>query len=152
MPRLLVVHHSPSPATYACLDAVLAGARDPEAGEVEVVVRPALVCAGVEALEADGYLLGTPANIGTMSGALKHFFDSAYYLCLDATAGRPYGLWVHGNDDTTGAVRAVERIATALRWRAAAAPVAVIGAPQAADVAALRDLGGVLAVSVAEGY
>ena len=51
-------------------------------------------------LDADGYLLGTPANLGYMSGALKHFFDQIYYPCLDATVGRPFGVWVHGNDDT----------------------------------------------------
>ena len=37
-----------------------------------------------------------------MSGALKVFFDLAYYPCLDATRGRPFGLYVHGNNDTTG--------------------------------------------------
>jgi hypothetical protein len=26
-------------------------------------------------------------------------------------AGRPYGLWVHGNNDTVGAVNAVEKLA-----------------------------------------
>ena len=53
-------------------------------------------------LEADGVLLGTPANIGYMSGALKHFFDTVYYPCLDATVGLPFGVYVHGNDDTAG--------------------------------------------------
>src|SRR3712207_8818071 len=50
-------------------------------------------------LAADGVLLGTPANIGYMSGALKHFFDTVYYPCLDATVGLPYGVYVHGNED-----------------------------------------------------
>ena len=67
-------------------------------------------------LSADGYLLGTPANLGYMSGALKHFFDQIYYPCLDATVGRPYALYVHGNSDTAGAVRAVESLVTGLRW------------------------------------
>ncbi|MYV41244.1 flavodoxin family protein, partial [Streptomyces sp. SID1328] len=41
-----------------------------------------------------------------MSGALKHFFDQIYYPCLDDTRGRPFGYWVHGGNDVTGAVRA----------------------------------------------
>jgi hypothetical protein len=69
-----------------------------------------------------------------MSGALKHFFDQIYYLCLEATVRRPYGLYVHGNSDTTGAVRAVEAIAQGLRWRRAQAPVAVLGTPSREDL------------------
>src|SRR3954447_17987343 len=123
MPRLLVVHHTPSPATQELLEAALAGARDPEAndGSIEVVVRPALTAAVVDALEADGYLLGTPANIGYMSGALKHFFDTIYYSCLEHTRRRPFGAWVHGNLDSGGAVRALETITTGLQWRGGAA-------------------------------
>ena len=117
MPRLLIVHHTPSPVLREMFEAVLSGASTDEITGVEVVVRPALTAAAAEVLEADGYLLGTPANIGYMSGALKHFFDGIYYPCLDATARRPYGLYVHGNNDTTGAVRAVESIATGLEWR-----------------------------------
>ena len=51
-----------------------------------------------------------------MSGALKHFFDTIYYPCLDATVGRPYGVYVHGNDDTAGALRGIDKIVTGLRW------------------------------------
>ena len=79
MPRLLIVHHTPSPHLQEMFEAVLAGATDPEIEGVEVVRRPALTVSPVDMLEADGYLLGTPANLGYISGALKHAFDCAYY-------------------------------------------------------------------------
>ncbi len=107
---LLVVHHTPSPATRELLEAVLDGAKDPEITGVDVAVRPALAATLPDMLDADGYLFGTTANFGYMSGALKHFFDTVYYPSLDHVAGRPYGLWVHGNNDTTGAVYAVESL------------------------------------------
>ena len=71
-------------------------------------------------LEADGYLLGTPANLGYMSGALKHAFDVCYYPCLDTTRGRPFGLYLHGNEGTEGAERGVTAITTGLGWVKAA--------------------------------
>jgi len=148
MSRLLVVHHTPSPALQEMLEAVLAGARDPSVEGVEVVVRPALTAAVVEALDADGYLLGTPANIGYVSGALKHFFDTIYYPCLDATKGRPFAAYVHGNLDVTGAVRAIESITTGLGWRAVAPILTVSGAPRAADRDALYELGGTIAATL----
>lgn len=140
--RLLVVHHTPSPALHALLEAVLDGAR--EAG-AEVVSKPALTCSAVDALEADGYVLGTPANLGMVSGALKHFFDGAYYPCLDVTAGRPFGLFVHGNDDVAGAVTQVEKIVTGLRWKQVHDHVRVLGAPDAAARDAAWDLGATVA-------
>lgn len=148
MPRLLVVHHTPSPACQALLEAVLEGARHPDLASVEVVTRPALVASAVDVLAADGVLLGTPANIGYMSGALKHFFDGVYYPVLQDTVGLPYGLWVHGGDDTTGAVRAVERIATGLSWKAVAAPVTVTGTPSRQALDACRELGATAAATL----
>jgi hypothetical protein len=111
MARLLVVHHTTSPRLQALLEAVLSGAGDEAIQDVTVLARPALAATAIDVLGADGYLLGTPANLGYMSGALKHFLDQIYYPCLEATVGRPYGLYVHGDSDTTGAVRAVEAIA-----------------------------------------
>jgi hypothetical protein len=70
---LLVVHHTPSPDCQELFEAVVAGATDPDIEGVEVVRRPALTVSPVEMLEADGYLLGTPANLGYISGALKHY-------------------------------------------------------------------------------
>jgi hypothetical protein len=36
---------------------------------------------------------------------------------LEATVGRPYALYVHGNSDTTRAIRRVETIASGLKWK-----------------------------------
>jgi flavorubredoxin len=146
--RLLIVHHTPSPAVQDLLDAVRAGATDPAIEDVDVVVRPALNATASDVLEADGYVLGTPANLGYMSGALKHFFDQIYYPCLDATVGRPYGLFVHGNLDVDGAVLAVEKIVTGLQWKIAQAPVTVLGTPSRADLDACQELGGALAAGL----
>ncbi|MFI7587587.1 flavodoxin family protein [Spongisporangium articulatum] len=149
MPRLLVVHHTASPATRTLLEEVLAGANHPDLeGAVEVVDRPALVASAVETLEADGYLLGCPANIGYMAGAMKHYLDTVYYPCLGQTDGRPLGLWVHGNDDTAGAVRALTAITGALGWKLAAEPLSVTAPIDATTRAACRDLGATLAASL----
>src|SRR6185436_17154069 len=133
MATLLVVHHTTSPSLEELLDAVLAGARTDEIDGVDVEVRAALAATVPDVLAADGFVLGTPANIGYMSGALKHFFDQIYYPCRLAKANSPYGLYVHGNSDTAGAVKGVETIATGLGWQRVHAPVTVVGQPGAAD-------------------
>ena len=150
MTRLLIVHHTPSPATRELLEAVLAGTRDPQVAGVEVVVRPALAATATDMLEADGYLFGTTANFGYMSGALKHFFDTVYYPVLDHVAGRPYGLWVHGNNDIVGAVTSVERIVTGLGFVRAAGVLEVTGPVDKAVREKAYELGGTLAAVLME--
>lgn len=147
---LLVIHHTPSPATRELLEAVLAGANDPEIDDVDVLVRPALAGTVGDMLEADGYLFGTPANLGYMSGALKHFFDTVYYPSLDHVAGRPYGLWVHGNNDTVGAANAVDKVATGLSLTKAADVLEVVGGLDAGVRERAYELGGTLAATLME--
>ncbi|MEX0428426.1 flavodoxin family protein [Nocardioides sp. DS6] len=163
MPRLLVVHHSPTRSLQRLTEAVVAGAHDPEvqaAGEgVAVVVRPALEATAEDVLGADGYVLGTSANFGYMSGALKHFFDSTFLQvggALDpsgaadgtsgaATAKRPYALYVHGRYDTTGAIRSVRSIVQALGWREAYDVLDVLGDVTDAHAESAYELGATLA-------
>ncbi|HZJ26708.1 MAG TPA: hypothetical protein VFF40_06820 [Acidimicrobiia bacterium] len=145
MARLLIVHHTPSPTMESMLDEVRTGADDDAIDGVDVMVRAALGATAADVLAADAYLLGTPANLGYISGALKHFFDQIYYPCLDETVGRPFGTFLHGNSDVTGAERAIETITTGLRWRLVAEPVRVIGEPSGADLQGCRDLGATVA-------
>ncbi|WP_026926318.1 NAD(P)H-dependent oxidoreductase [Granulicoccus phenolivorans] len=166
MGTLLVIHHSPTRSMQELTRAALAGTRDPELtelGRVDVRDLPALAFARGEAdhrdlLAADAYLLLTPANFGYMSGALKHVFDSTFLqiggaLAPDGsaadgaagTAGRAYGLLVHGRYDPEGAVRSVESIVGALRWKAVSPAVRVMGDIDGAARAAAYELGGTLA-------
>jgi NAD(P)H-dependent FMN reductase len=167
MSRLLIVHHSPTKALRSLTDAVVAGANDDAIEGVEVRVLDALAFARGEAghedlLEADGYVLGTTANFGYMSGALKHVFDSTFLqvggaLSDDgsgassegATARRPFGLYVHGRYDPTGAVRSVLSITGALGWKQGYDVLEVMGEVTGADTDSAYDLGGTIAALLA---
>jgi multimeric flavodoxin WrbA len=145
---LLVVHHTTSPALQELFEAVLDGTRAEGLEGVEVQVRAALAATALDVLGADGFVLGTPANIGYLSGAMKHFFDQVYYPCLTAKVGTPYGLYVHGNLDSTGAVRAAESITKGMGWQRVHEPVLVAGAPAKDDLEACWDLGATVAATV----
>jgi len=165
--RLLVIHHSPTASLRSLTDAVVAGAHDDAIEGVDVVVKAALDFARGEAdhqelLDADGYLLGTTANFGYMSGAMKHVFDSTFLqiggaLAEDgggkesagATSARSFGLYVHGRYDTTGAVRSVLSITGALGWKQGYDVLEVMGDVSAADIASAYELGGTLAALIA---
>lgn len=163
MPTLLVVHHSPSRSLQVLTGAVLAGARHPDLTGVDVVVRPALEATAEDVLAADGYVLGSAAHFGYMSGALKHFFDTTFLQVggsLDesgaagasavATARRPFALYVHGRYDTTGAVRSVLSITGALGWQQSAAVLEVLGDVDEAATEAAHELGATVAALLAD--
>ena len=163
MKRLLVVHHSPTASLRSLTEAVTAGAHDDAIEGVNVVVREALDFARGKAdhqdlLDADGYVLGTTANFGYMSGAMKHVFDSTFLQIggalsddgsgessVGATSSRPFGLYVHGRYDTTGAVRSVLSITGALGWKQGYDVLEIMGDVGDGDLEAAYELGGTIA-------
>lgn len=148
MARLLVVHHSPTPATRSIADAVLAGARMDGIEGVEVFERAALEATAEEVLAADGLLLGTTANFGYLSGALKHFFDTTYYETREQTAGRPFSYWIHGGHDTTGAENAMRSITKGYGWSLAAEPLVFTGEVDEVHLERASELGGTVAATL----
>ena len=130
------------------LGQVVDGANADGLEAVDVRVVAALDASVDDVLRADGYVLGTPANLGYMSGALKHFFDTVYNDCLEATSGRPYGLYLHGQSDTDGARLAVEKITTGLGWRLAQEPVSSLGSLDGAARDALWELGAAMGATL----
>jgi len=163
MPQLLIVHHSPTASLQRLTETVVAGAHDDQIDGVEVVVRPALEATSEDVLAADGYILGSTANFGYMAGALKHFFDSTFLQiggALDehggaddsagTTAKRPFGLYVHGRYDTTGAIRSILAITGALGWTQTAATVDVVGDVGPDDLEVAYEMGATIAAMLVE--
>lgn len=149
MAQLLVVHHSPTVNLQSIIDAVLAGCRFEGIEGVDVVVKQALDATVEDVLTADGYLLGTTANFGYISGALKHFFDSTFNDTHEATDGRPFSYWIHGSHDTTGAERAMTSITTGYNWKLAAEPLVFTGEVTGAHIEKATELGATIAVTLA---
>ncbi len=151
MRRLLVVAHVPSPNTTRLRDAVLRGAASPEIAGVEAVALPPLAAGPEDVLAAQAVILGTTENLGYMSGALKDFFDRIYYPCLERTQGLPYALYIRAGLDGTGTRRAVESIATGLRWRAVQEPLICRGSFREEFVAQCEELGLLMAAGLEAG-
>lgn len=132
MAYLLIVHHSPTGKLRTIADTVLDAARAAarEASgeldeELEVREREALEPDAGELHDAAAVILGTSANFGYISGALKHYLDSTFLENQDRE--KPFSYWIRGGYDTTGAENALEKIATGFGWTPAADPVTFTG-------------------------
>ena len=149
--QLLIVSHAPSPNTERLLDAVVAGARSEEIENVETTALSPFDTGPDDVMAAQALILGTTENLGYMSGALKDFFDRVYYPCLEETQALPYALYVRAGKDGTGTCRAVESIATGLRWRAVQEPLVCRGEFQEDFVAQCEELGMLMAAGLDSG-
>lgn len=146
--QLLIVGHVPSPNTLALRDAVAAGAA--EEGVRVTALNP--FDADADAVKtADAIILGTTENLGYMSGALKDFFDRTYYGVIDDKQGLPYAFYVRAGLDGTGTIRAVQSIATGLRWKPVAEPLLCKGDWDDAFLNDARALGQLMAAGLDAG-
>ncbi|AIN82842.1 MULTISPECIES: flavodoxin family protein [Corynebacterium] len=148
MPTLLVVHHSPTPLLQEVLSHVLEGANDPALEGVDVKVVEALDATIDDLTSADAILLGTSANFGYISGALKHFFDTTFREAQEVTKGLPFSYWIRGGFDTTGAENAMKTITTGYKWELAAEPVVFVGSLDDDISDRLVNLGGTMAAQI----
>lgn len=121
--QLLLVAHTPSPNTRKLAQAIVRGTQHEDVENVTLRQAAPLEAGPEDLLAADAVILFTTENLGYMSGALKDFFDRSYYPVLEKTEGLPYALCIRAGHDGTGTRRAVESIATGLRWRAVQEPL-----------------------------
>lgn len=148
MKHLLVVWSSQSGRTETLMHAACAGAAE-FAEEVELRCIGALAAGLDDLLWADALLVATPENFGYLSGAVKDFLDRTFYPAEGKVDGLPYAMLVSAGNDGSGAVRALERIATGYRWKRVCEPLIVRGEPDDAALAKCRELGAMLAVGIA---
>lgn len=147
-PTLLIVWHSKTGNTERLCNAVLAGARHPDVGQVHVRCLRAREAGPDDLLRADGLLLGTPENFGYMSGAMKDFLDRTFYEVEGRLAPLPYSVFISAGNDGSGALRAIRRIAPGYPLREVAPPVIARGDVTDAHLTACTELGMTLAAGL----
>jgi multimeric flavodoxin WrbA len=148
MKHLLIVFSTQSGRTRRLAEAAVEGAQEfPD--EVEVRCLRAFEAGLDELLWADGLLIGSPENFGYLSGAIKDFLDRTYYPAEGRTMGLPYAMFVSAGNDGTGAVRALERIATGFQWKRIADPLVCKGELDDGALACARELGQTMAAGIA---
>jgi len=108
--KLLIIYHTQSGNTEKLAEACFTGAL--KDFEVEVRIKKALGTTLQDVLMADALIIATPEYFGTMSGAMKDFFDRTYYPAREQNLNKPYALIISCENDGTGAERQIETIAT----------------------------------------
>lgn len=161
MKKLLIIWHSRTGATAQMIAAATEAATK-EVG-IQVITMRAEYASSADVLAADALLFAAPENLGTMSGAMKEFFDRTYYDLLDHCNGKSYASIICAGSDGEGAQRQLDRIATGLRLRRVAAPLIANTAAQsreailalkgvsADDLSRGRELGALMSAGLAAG-
>jgi multimeric flavodoxin WrbA len=121
--KLLIIAHAPSQNTKKMLDALIKGANDDQVENIEVQCLAPLDTKADDINTASAIIIGTTENLGYMAGLVKDVFDRCYYACLEKTEGLPFTFYVRAGHDGTGTKRAIESIATGLKWRLVQAPL-----------------------------
>ena len=149
MKHLLIIYHTQSGNTGQMAAAVLRGCQQ----ETDVITRllRAFDAGLSDLLWADGIVFGTPENFGTMSGALKDFFDRTYYPAEDHQLNLPYGLFISAGNDGSGAVREIDRIACGYPLRKVNEPLIAKGEINADHLKQCEELGLSMAAGLSMG-
>lgn len=148
MKHLLIVYSSQTGRTERLAQAALQGAAE-FADEVQVRCLRAAQAGVEDLLWAQGLLIGSPENFGYLSGAVKDFLDRTYYPVEGRTIALPYAMFVSAGNDGSGAVRALERIATGYQWKRVAEPLVCRGELTPEHLQAARELGQTMAAGLA---
>lgn len=149
MKNLLIVYHSQSGNTKALASAVAEGVS--QESEANIRLKTAFNAGLDDLLWAHGVLLGTPENFGTMSGALKDFFDRTFYPAEPHKLNLPYAIFISAENDGSGAAREIDRIACGYPMRKIAEPLIIKGEVSSVDIQSAQEFGLAMAAGLCLG-
>jgi len=149
MKHLLIIYHSQSGNTAQLAQAVLRGCQ--AESDVETRLCKAFDANLEDLLWADGLLFGTPENFGTMSGALKDFFDRTYYPAEPYELNLPYALFISAGNDGSGADREIDRIVSGYPMKKIAPALIAKGEISRDHLQQSEELGQTMAAGLAMG-
>ena len=149
MKNLLIIYHSQSGNTEMLAQSVVSGCQRESATSTKLL--RAFDARLEDLIWADGLLFGTPENFGTMSGAIKDFFDRTYYPAEQYKLNLPYAIFISAENDGTGAVRDIDRIAKGYPLRKIADPLIANGEISPEHIDQAQDFGQAMAAGLALG-
>ena len=149
MKNLLIIYHSQSGNAEQMAQAVLRGCQ--QDSDVNSRLVRAFDTHLEDLLWADGLIFGTPENFGTMSGALKDFFDRTYYPAEEHQLNLPYAIFISADNDGTGAERDIDRISKGYPLRKISESLIVTGKVTSHHIDQCRDFGHAMAAGLAMG-
>lgn len=147
--NLLLVYHSQSGNTAQLAAAIAEGVA--LESHVQLRIKLALETDVRDLQWADGLLLGTPENLGYMSGGIKDFFDRTYYPAQTLQLCIPYALFVSAGNDGSGAVREIDRIMLGYPMKKVAEPIIIKGDISPLALQRCKDLGQTMAAALVMG-
>lgn len=151
MKHLLIVYHTKTGNTGRLADAAYRGATREGVGDVDVRLRSASAAGPRDLLWAHGLLLGTPENLGYMSGAMKDFLDRTFYEVEGKLQPLPCGIFISAGNDGTGALTAIRRIINGYPFEEVQEAVIARGAITEAHLTQCEELGMALAAGLEAG-
>ena len=86
-----------------------------------------------------------------MSGALKDFFDRTFYPAEPYSLNLPYASFISAENDGTGAVREIDRIAKGYPLKKVAEPLIIKGELSKQDITEAQDFGQAMAAGLCLG-
>lgn len=121
--RLLIIYHSQSGNTEKLAEACFEGIIEKQ--EVAVYFKRALGTTLQDIQNCDGLIIITPEYFGTMSGAVKDFFDRTYYPAREQNINLPFALIICCENEGEGTQRDIEKIAKGYTLRKSLEPLII---------------------------